>query len=517
MIDASPSSSVPYVIPPPIPEQKRLRRLDQSIVPPAPYLLASHLLDIACFSVPVAGQSVCPPPEAGGWRSALPREWTNFPHGPLSHSFEGYLMEDDLKGDLKTLEEHKAEWEAGRASARVNGGADYRGAAADALARYHDFAFDTDSTVLADLSQPSALVVILFLVLVLRFVHRVAISRFEVLGRCLGRRAHGKVWVQDNADRISKFGEELYRLCWHFAVSIYGLWLFASDPLMSQRGTSSLWNEYPNHPDKPGMVWFYLVMAAFNVQELANLVELSFTIEWVNPLAQTSASDSLERKRAIEGCYQQERTFNETTGPCSRSVLRSPFFELKWSNEVQRDFTAMMAHHVVTNAAIFLSSWARFTRVGSAVALVHYLPDIFINLFKLAKFVKLKTATTVFFVLTVLIWAAARLYVFPCIIWRSVMSECREYLVERGTMDPALYDAYIPLANGLGWALILLSVTWFLLLLRVGRKLVSTGESRDYTECKVVEKQKDVCQHVAGMSGTYGHEVVADAGRGQQT
>jgi hypothetical protein len=71
-----------------------------------------------------------------------------------------------------------------------------------------------------------------------------------------------------------------------------------------------------------------------------------------------------------------------------------------------------------------------------------------------------------------------------------VLTESHEYLVLRGTLDPALHDAYYLLFYALLGALVLLHVTWFLILLRIGWTLVSTGERHDYSEHKGGERQK---------------------------
>ncbi|KAL7526344.1 hypothetical protein ACHAWF_001733, partial [Thalassiosira exigua] len=298
-LDILPPASAPYVYPPPILEQKRLRRLDPPIVPPAPYLIVSHALDLACFSIPETWQFACPPAKVGGWRSALPQEWTTFPDGPLSHSYEGFSVDVELEGGLKTLGEHRAEWKSGSGCCLAGSKADCLGTAVDTFTRYYSFTFGTDSTVLADLSHPCALVVVFFLVLLLRLVHRLTIPSFKALGRCLGCRLHGEGWVQDNTSRISKFGEYGYWLCCHLMLSIYGIWYFHSNPYWSQGGTASFWDGYPNHPIKPGMVWYYLALATFSVEELVNLVETSFIIKWAHPLRKPTMPNFMEPKKSV--------------------------------------------------------------------------------------------------------------------------------------------------------------------------------------------------------------------------
>ena len=48
------------------------------------------------------------------------------------------------------------------------------------------------------------------------------------------------------------------------------------------------------------MTWYYLVQAAYNVDALVKLVELSFVFEWVNPFTYSSVVDFLGREQVVD-------------------------------------------------------------------------------------------------------------------------------------------------------------------------------------------------------------------------
>eukprot|EP01082_Thalassiosira_pseudonana_P009973 g8956.t1 g8956 contig34:512608-513608(+) len=294
-----------------------------------------------------------------------------------------------------------------------------------------------------------------------RIIKRFFLPKFSALGLRLGRSAHGPEWEVDNEERIVKFGEYVYRLCYHSAVSLYGLWYFYDKSWWnnSMGGTKNLWILHPNHPVEPGMAWYYLIQSAYNVDAMLSLMELSFSMEWVNPFAYSSALEFLEKEH------------------------------IKWSPTIRGDFREMMAHHIVTNVLIFGSSFYRFTRIGSMIFLVHDLSDVPIDMSKLANFVKWKTTTIICFVFMVLMWIVTRLVIFPFVIFRSVLFESYEFMVIKGPLDPALYEAYCYIFYLLLGSLVLLHVTWFLILLRIGWTLVRKGETHDYSEHKSGEAQ----------------------------
>lgn len=466
--------------PPPLSEQMRLRRKDPSIVPSAPYLLASQILDFGC-DLPLI-RAACP---SDGWRSALPPEWAEFPSGKLSHSVRGHFIGDPGVENYVTFDEFLG--------SRSGGGKAGGAAAPSALDGYYDYAFRTDSTVLNDPTHPLAMCVLLVLLLIIRVIKRICLPRFSALGRSLGRAAHGDDWEAENGERIVKFGEYVYRLIYHASVSAAGVWYFRNKSWWDDErgGTDNLWLGHPNQPVEPGMAWYYLVQGAYNLDALISLAEISFEVELVNPFAYSSALDFLEKEHVVDERQRKEQVFKMMAKSRRRTLLWTPLFHVKWSPGVRGDFREMMAHHLVTNALIFFSAYWRFTRIGSMIFLVHDISDVPIDMSKLANFVKWKITTIVCFVVMVLLWVVTRLTILPFVICKSVVLDSYRMLVTEGTMDPAMYELYHLLFYSLLGALVLLHVTWFLILLRIGYTLVSTGERHDYSEFKSGEKQKN--------------------------
>lgn len=479
-----------FTPPPPVDEQRRIRMKDHSIVPSAPYLLLSNAFDVTCDHLPlIRSTPLCPSTEDGGWRSIFPfPSLVEFPHGKLSHSFtssfDDYVNKDVSYSDY-------IQWE--KVNARNLGTVHQDTGISATLHDYYNYAFNTNSTELGVLTNPMTLCVLTMLVVIIRMLKQIFLPKFSTLGRKLGRATHGPNWETENEERVIKFGEYVYRLCYHSIVSVYGLWYFHNKSWWnkSMGGTKNLWNAHPNHPVEPGMAWYYLVQCAYNVDALLSLLELSFKIEWVNPLAYSSALNFLEKEHVVDESQRKKQVLKMMVTAREQNVLLwTPLFQVKWSSTVRGDFREMMAHHIVTNCLIFLSSYYRFTRIGSMIFLVHDLSDVPIDMSKLANFVKWKTTTIICFVTMVLMWIITRLVIFPFVICRSVLEDSYEYLVVNGTMDPALHEAYFAFFHFLLGSLVLLHVTWFIILLRIGWTLVSKGETHDYSEHKSGEKQK---------------------------
>jgi len=123
------------------------------------------------------------------------------------------------------------------------------------------------------------------------------------------------------------------------------------------------------------------------------------------------------------------------------------------------------------------------------VFLVHDVSDVPVDMSKLANFMKWKVATTVCFMMLVLVWLAMRLVVFPLIIVKSVFSESR-LLYQDGSMSPILFKMCMPLFQCILVALTALHLFWFLMLIRIGYHLVIKGERHDLTEHKNGEERK---------------------------
>ena len=316
---------------------------------------------------------------------------------------------------------------------------------ADFEGSLYQYAFETPSTALGDVSTPTAMAVLCCLVLLIRLIKSLLCPYFSNLGRRAGRHTHGPDWEQQNELRILKFGEYVFRLLYHTVISIYGIMYFHDKPWWdeSKGGTATLFRNYPAHPIEPGMAWYYLVQSAYNIDALLSLLELSFVLD-------TSA------------------------------------MRIRWSDTVRGDFQEMFVHHLVTNALVIGSSVLRTTRVGSMVFLVHDVSDIPVDLSKLANFLKWKVTTAVCFSTMVIMWAYWRLYILPYKILGAIITQ--SVLVIDST-HPNIYVAYQPVFVCLLSLIILLHLVWFSMFIKMGMLLVFKWEAHDLSEHKGGESQ----------------------------
>ena len=320
----------------------------------------------------------------------------------------------------------------------------------------YQYAFETPSTSLGDLTTPTSMLVLCILVFILRAIKGFLLPSFSNMGRRAGRQTHGPEWEQHNEIRIQKFGEYVFRLLYHFIISVYGVWYFGDKEWWDRGGTNVLWLGYPFHPVDSGMAWYYLVQSAYNLEALVSLAELSFCV-------------TIRYPTNVGGTFQW---------PLS----------ISWSKDVRGDFREMAIHHVVTNLLVLGSSMFRFTRVGSMVFLVHDISDVPVDLSKLANFLKWKMTTALCFFIMVLFWLIFRLTILPFVIYRSVIWESWMVL-EGGQVEPIYFCAYQPFFVFLVGLVILLHVLWFYMFLQMGYLLVVKGERHDLSEHKNGEQQ----------------------------
>jgi hypothetical protein len=319
----------------------------------------------------------------------------------------------------------------------------------------------TPSTALGVLTTKDAIVTLFFLVLILRQIKSFACPIFCQVGRKLGRSTHGIEWERNNEEKISKFGEYVFRLFYHSSVSIFGLWYFWSKPWWNedQGGTRTLWENYPNQTIETGMIWYYLLQSAYNLDAVASLIQLSFVVKLRNPFV-----------------------FHKKT--------TERFVSIEWSPTCRGDFREMAIHHIITNLLVIGSSHFRLTRIGSMVFMVHDISDVPVDLSKLANFMKWKIATIICFVSMVITWAITRLGILPFVIFKSVLLE--SHLTTVG-LDLKSYYMWRPFFYVLFAGIIALHVFWFLLFLKIGYALAFKKEIHDYTEHKNGE-QDVVCK-----------------------
>eukprot|EP00538_Stauroneis_constricta_P006567 CAMPEP_0119548876 /NCGR_PEP_ID=MMETSP1352-20130426/2702_1 /TAXON_ID=265584 /ORGANISM="Stauroneis constricta, Strain CCMP1120" /LENGTH=427 /DNA_ID=CAMNT_0007594275 /DNA_START=105 /DNA_END=1388 /DNA_ORIENTATION=+ len=319
-----------------------------------------------------------------------------------------------------------------------------------------DYAFRTSSTELGDLTTPTAAVTLVVVTYLMRRLKKFTIPMFSSIGRNAARTSHGPEWVVTNEARIVKFGEYVFRLLFHSAVTIFGIVYFWDKSWWEPGGTYNCFDYYPYHAIEPGMTWYYLIQSAYNLEAMFSLLDLSFVVS-----------------------FQSIKS--------SKGALQSPI-TIGWSPTVRGDFQEMLIHHIVTNLLVIGSSYFRFTRIGSMVFLVHDISDVPVDMSKLANFLKWKITTIVCFINMVIVWLITRLGVLPFRIFRSCWNEA--CLVSRyGAMKPYVYHCYRHFFNSLIIALIVLHLAWFVMFVRIGYVLISKGEAHDLSEHKKGEKE----------------------------
>jgi len=300
------------------------------------------------------------------------------------------------------------------------------------------FAFETPSTALGDLATPTSFRVLVVLVLLMRAVKAVIQPASSDFGRRVGCATHGKEWEAQNQERIQKFGEYVFKLGYHLAISLWGIYSFWDEEWWRAGSTAALYLEYPDQPIRPGMAWYYLVQSAYNVEEMLSLLELSFTVS-------------------------------------SNRII--------WSDRVRGDFREMFIHHLITNMLVFGSSCRRLTRIGSMIFMLHNVSDVPADLSKLANFLKWKNATVACFITMCACWAYCRLTILPFTVFRSVLNESWILCANR-VIPPIYYVFYKPIFVILISLLLVLHLVWFGMFIKMGYVLMTKGEAQDLTEHK---------------------------------
>lgn len=318
------------------------------------------------------------------------------------------------------------------------------------------------NTSLADHTTLEAWVVLIVLVLIIRTVKRTIIPPFSNIGRRAGRKTHGDQWVAENGEKIYKFGEYCYRLCFHSTLAIVGVYYFHDKPWWkfdenwNYVGGPSMFEDYPVQHIAAGMAWYYLVQGAYNLDAMITLLEISFAVKIRNPLAGGS--------------------------------IQSPIL-ITWSETARGDFSEMMVHHLATNILIILSSHCELNRTGSIVLMLHDISDVPVDFCKLANFLKWKATTLFTFFLMLFTWMATRLYLYPVMTIKTTIYE-GVLLLENGVIPEVMFFFYRQHFHILMTLLLLLHVVWFSMFLRMLLSYIRKNEYHDYSEHKSGEKDE---------------------------
>ena len=238
------------------------------------------------------------------------------------------------------------------------------------LSAWWQYAFRTDSTALGELTTPTALLIVLLGVLpLLRFLKgKLLLPYFCYIGHTMALRTHGPAWIEMNQIRIQKFGEYIFRLMYHTAISCYGIYFFHNAPWWSSSdnndntdATIAVFRGYPHHSISPSMAWYYILQSAYNLDALLTLLEMSFVIQFrsIFVTASTTTKHTTTRRSSSSSSFSK-----------FKSPIQCPI-TIGWSPNVRGDFQEMFIHHIVTNALVIGSSMLRLTRIGSMVFLIH--------------------------------------------------------------------------------------------------------------------------------------------------
>lgn len=422
------------------PEAAAQLGLDYANFPPWMMMWVAFYMDLFSFGV--------------NWRSHVPSGWAD----PGAWLSEEYKSTDALKffPDTLSLSFEKFRSYQGYnvtpgsgALAGVHGLDDM----SDYFRSLYEYMFETPSTALSNLWTPTSMWTVAVLVVFIKVVKAIVMPQFERIGRDLSVKTHGEAWLAENEERITKFGEYVFRFFYHSFISLVGFYYFWDAPWWdpSVGGTRNLYTDFPYDPVQPSMCWYYLFQAAYNVDAMVSLLQISFQIKLL----------------------PKDSNLPITIG---------------WADTVRGDFNEMMAHHIVTNSLVYMSSFFRQTRIGSMVFWLHDLSDVPVDMAKLANFVKWKEATVGSFVLLCIMWFWTRLWVLPLTIWTSVFYE-GHVIINAGKEIEVYFYTFQPAFLLLLGILIFLHAVWFSMFIKMGIVLVTKGETHDFTEHKKGEKQ----------------------------
>ena len=178
----------------------------------------------------------------------------------------------------------------------------------------------------------------------------------------------------------------------------------------------------------------------------------------------------------------------------------------KWFEERRKDYVEMMAHHVLTVALILTAQLNGETAFGLVVLAVHDTSDVFLDLMKMANYLKVEGRhglfiTEICFMLnTYVAWPYLRLYVYPVFV---ISGQFLGYQDKCTGVDGFVTTAWdvrrVPLwitARTAGLSILfLLHIFWWYILNRIGFKLVMgqsgrTAGDEEY-EISMKDKKKD--------------------------
>jgi hypothetical protein len=415
---------------------------DVSLYPPTVVILLSKALDIFCGSL-----------RLGDWRdhlgSFLPQSLVDVRLGAVSDHFPDYLT---YQGFLEQTDQETS------------------------FQSFRQFAFQTPSTSLADLTSPLGTMTLFVMVILLMLLSRkVLMPYFSSIGSKIACAAHGSDWEANNEERMATFGDFSFRLMFRSLASIYFVYFFYNAEWSSASDTRFLWKDYPFQEQSPAMIWYYLIQATFVLEISISLIMQSFVVVFQHPFRSTE---------------------NRLVSPIS----------IQWSKTCKGDFREMAIHHLITTSLVMGSSYQRFTRVGSLIFVIHDVSDIPGIVAKLANSVKYKATAGASFAMTIICWYALRLHILPFTVLRSILYE--SHLIIPG-VDEIYHRVYTHgIFTYMIAILIVLHAVWFLMFLKIAYAFTFKGEMHDLTVHKEGEEDELQKANSAGLSTLKGSSEV---------
>ncbi len=145
----------------------------------------------------------------------------------------------------------------------------------------------------------------------------------------------------------------------------------------------------------------------------------------------------------------------------------------------RKDFWEMLVHHFVTVSLIGISYVHGWNRVGAVVMILLDPADVPLHIAKQFKYVGdahggkiqkfMQSGADLFFVIFMLLFAVMRLGLYPYVVW-SAHVEGREYFS---------YGLGAWTCIALLYILLLLQIYWFVLILKVAIKVITSGAAED--------------------------------------
>lgn len=278
-----------------------------------------------------------------------------------------------------------------------------------------------------DATTPNSLVALATLICV---IHVTRARVFQPILRQLGARlatfSNGSKWAERNKESINNFGDFSFRLLFRLIVTGLGLMEFWQSSEWWYE-TPLLWEGYPHHSVSNTVQILYLLQLAYHLEDLGVVL--------------------------IEGTSNR------------------------------KDFKAMMVHHIVTALLLFGSTSLRTTRIGTIVSTLHAITDVPKDFAKVSKTLEWDLASKLGFATLVLTWIGARLYLYPMVYLRSVFLETTPLL--DGGMGLGTLRGFQFLLS----VLIVLNIMWFHMMIKIIRKLATSGKADDP---QLVKKENDV-------------------------